>query len=46
MDTDLKMYYIDILKQELGTAKTYEHNLLDERSVVSVVDKASVPYGG
>ena len=30
----LKMYYIDILKQELGTAKTYEHNLLDERSVV------------
>ena len=25
-----KMYYINYLKQELGTAKTYEHNLLDE----------------
>ena len=25
---------MDILKQELGTAKAYEHNLLDERSVV------------
>ena len=28
------MYYINTLKQELGTAKTYEHNLLDEKSVV------------
>ena len=26
--------YIDTLKQELGTAKTYEHTLLDEKSVV------------
>ena len=26
-----KMYYIKTLKQELSTAKTYEHNLLDER---------------
>ena len=29
-----KMYYIYTLKQELSNAKTYEHNLLDERSVV------------
>ena len=28
------MYYIKTLKPELGTAKTYEHNLLDEKSVV------------
>ena len=28
------MYYINTLKQGLGTAKTYEHNLLDEKSVV------------
>ena len=28
------MYYINTLKQELGTAKTYEHNLLDEMFVV------------
>ena len=28
------MYYINTLKQQLGTAKTYEHNLLDEKSVV------------
>ena len=28
------MYCINVLKQELGRAKTYEHNLLDERSVV------------
>ena len=28
------MYYITTLKQELGTAKTYEHNLLDEKSAV------------
>ena len=28
------MYYIKTLKQELSTAKTYGHNLLDERSVV------------
>ena len=27
------MYYINTLKQELGTAKTPEHNLLDEKSV-------------
>ena len=27
------MYYINTLKQELGTANTYEHNLLDEKSV-------------
>ena len=29
-----KKYYINTLKQELGTAKTYEHTLLDEKSVV------------
>ena len=29
------MYYIYTLKQELGTAKTYEHNLFDEMSVVN-----------
>ena len=29
------MYYINILKQELGAAKTYEHNLLDDRSVAN-----------
>ena len=28
------MYYIYALKQELSNAKTYEHNLLDERSVI------------
>ena len=28
------MYYINTQKQELGTAKTYEHNFLDEKSVV------------
>ena len=28
------MYYINTLKQEVSTAKTYQHNLLDERSVV------------
>ena len=28
------MYYINTIKQELGTAKIYEHNLLDEKSVV------------
>ena len=27
------MYYINTLKQELGTAKTYDHNLLGEKSV-------------
>ena len=27
------MHYISTLMQELGTAKTYEHNLLDEKSV-------------
>ena len=30
---ELRMYYINVLKQELGSAKTYEHNLLDEWSV-------------
>ena len=28
------MYYINTIKQELGTAKIYEHNLLDEKYVV------------
>ena len=28
------MYYINTTKQELGSAKTYEHNLLDEKSVI------------
>ena len=28
------MYYIYTLKQELSTASTYEHNLLDERYAV------------
>ena len=28
------MYYINSLRQELSTAKTYEHNLLDEKSVI------------
>ena len=28
------MYYINTLKQELDTAKTYEHNLIGERLVV------------
>ena len=28
------MHYINTLKQELSTAKTYEHNRLDETSVV------------
>ena len=28
------MYYINTLKQVLSTAKTYEHNLLDVRSVI------------
>ena len=28
------MYDINTLKQELRTAKTYEHNVLDKRSVV------------
>ena len=31
---DWKMFYINILKQGLSTAKTSEHNLLDLRSVV------------
>ena len=31
---DRKMHYIKIIKQELGSAKTYKYNLLDERSVV------------
>ena len=29
------MYAINTLKQELRTAKTYEHNVLDKRSVVN-----------
>ena len=29
-----KRYYIDTLKQELRTVKTYEHNRLDETSIV------------
>ena len=29
-----KRYYINTLKQELSTAKTYEHNRLDETSIV------------
>ena len=28
------MYYINILKQAHGSAKTYEYNSLDDRSVV------------
>ena len=28
------MHYINILKQELGSAKTYRHNVLDGRSVI------------
>ena len=28
------MYYINTLKQELSTAKTYEHNRFDETSIV------------
>ena len=28
------MYYINSVKQELSTAKTYKHNRLDETSVV------------
>ena len=30
----LKTRYINTKKQELCTANTYEHNLLDERSVI------------
>ena len=30
----LKRYYINTLKQELSTAKTYEHNRHDETSIV------------
>ena len=30
------MYYINTLKQELATAKTYEHTLLDERPVIDI----------
>ena len=28
------MYYVNILKQDGSSAKTYEHHLRDERSVV------------
>ena len=31
-----KRYYINTLKQELSTAKTYEHNRLDETSIVDM----------
>ena len=27
------MYYINTLKQEISTCKTYDHNLIDEKSV-------------
>ena len=30
------MYYINTFEQEKSTDKTYEHNLLDERSVVDI----------
>ena len=30
------MYYINTLKQELGTAKTFEHNILDEKYVIDI----------
>ena len=30
------MYYINTIKQELSIAKKYEHNLLDEMSVVDI----------
>ena len=30
----LKRYFINTLKQELSTAQTYEHNRLDETSIV------------
>ena len=29
-----KRYYINTLKNELSTAKSYEHNMLDETSIV------------
>ena len=28
------MYFINVLKQELKSAKTYEHNLIEERPVL------------
>ena len=28
------MYYINTLKQELSSFKTYDHNLLDDKSVI------------
>ena len=31
-----KKYYINTLKQELTTAKTYEHNRLDKTSIVDM----------
>ena len=30
------MYYINRQKEELSSAETYEHHLLDERSVVDI----------
>ena len=30
----IQFYYINTLKQKLSTAKTYEHNRLDETSIV------------
>ena len=32
----LRLYYINILKQELDRVKTHEHNLLNERYVVDM----------
>ena len=32
----LKRYCINTLKQELSAAKSYEHNMLDETSVVDI----------
>ena len=32
------MYYINTLKQELGTAKTYKHNLFDDKSAMIDID--------
>ena len=32
----LKRYYINTLKQELSTAKTYENDRLDETSIVDM----------
>ena len=34
--TMFKKYFINTLKQELSTAKTHEHNRLDETSIVDM----------